>query len=95
MSRSNLCSKRGSCKFDLDTRKPHCYCQRGWTGYSCNEKGDNKAEGFTNTTIILAVVFVLLILVEMGVVMMWNKVKRLRLDPAAYAAFTANAEDLA
>ena len=93
--RSSLCGQRGLCKFDLDTHKPHCYCQKGWTGYSCNEQGDNKAEGFTNTTLILAVILILLIFVELGVIMMWDKVKRLRLDPAAYSAFTATADDLA
>lgn len=92
--RGSLCGKRGVCKFDLDTRKPHCYCQKGYTGYACNEKGENKAEGFTNTTLILLVVFVMLIVVEIAIILMWNKVKRLRLDPSAYTNFTA-ADELA
>ena len=55
--RSSLCGQRGLCKFDLYTHKPHCYCQKGWTGYSCNEQGDNKAEGFTNTTLSFLLLF--------------------------------------
>ena len=89
-----LCAKRGKCKFDKDTGKPHCYCQQGWTGFACNERGENSAEGFTNTTLIMIVVLVLLILVELGIILMWNKVKRLRLDPSAYANFAA-ADELA
>ena len=92
--RGSLCGKRGVCKFDLDTRAPHCYCQKGYTGYACNEKGENKAEGFTNTTLIFLVVLVMLLLVELAIIMMWNKVKRLRLDPNAYANFAA-ADELA
>ena len=94
MYRGRLCAARGLCKFDQDTLKPHCYCQVGYTGYSCTEKGDNKSEGFTNTTLILLVVLVLLLMVEGGVILMWNKVKRLRLDPSAYTHF-ANADELA
>ncbi|KAK8832059.1 hypothetical protein WA577_005155 [Blastocystis sp. JDR] len=66
LSRGLLCGKRGLCKFDLDTRKPHCYCQKGFTGYSCSDRGDNKAEGFTNTTFLLAGVLGMLVLVELA-----------------------------
>lgn len=93
-SRGMLCGKRGVCRFDMDTRKPHCYCQKGYTGYACNEKGENKAEGFTNTTLILLVVFVMLVVMEIAIVLMWDKVKRLRLDPSAYTNF-ATADELA
>ena len=89
-----LCGGRGKCKFDTETREPHCYCQKGWTGYACNERGENSAEGFTNTTLVLVVVLVLLVFVELGVFLMWDKVKRLRLDPSAYANFAA-ADELA
>lgn len=89
-----LCAKRGKCKFDTETREPHCYCQKGWTGYACNERGENSAEGFTNTTLLLVIVLVLLVFVELGVILMWDKVKRLRLDPSAYANFAA-ADELA
>ena len=75
-------------------REPHCYCQQGYTGFACTERGENSAEGFTTTTLLLVVVLVLLVLVEMGVILMWNKVKRLRLDPSAYANFAA-ADELA
>ena len=36
----------------------------------------------------------MLVLVELAVIMMWGKVKRLRLDPSAYTNF-ATADELA
>lgn len=66
----------------------------GIHGYACNEKGENKAEGFTNTTLILLIVFVILVVMEIAIVLMWDKIKRLRLDPSAYTNF-ATADELA
>ncbi|KAK8810730.1 hypothetical protein WA158_007305 [Blastocystis sp. Blastoise] len=79
-----LCGGNGVCKFDKDTRSPHCYCYSGYWGSSCMNEGEEQAEGFTETTWALVVVFCFLVLTELGVLCMWKRVSGLRLDPAAY-----------
>lgn len=78
----------------MDTLQGSLLLPEGIHGLRRNEKGENKAEGFTNTTLILLIVFVILVVMEIAIVLMWDKIKRLRLDPSAYTNF-ATADELA
>ncbi|KAK8791075.1 hypothetical protein WA158_005706 [Blastocystis sp. Blastoise] len=82
VSKNRLCGGNGVCRFDTDTRKSHCYCNTGYKGYACDPAEPLK---MNTTTIILCVVSAFLVIVEIGIFIMWKKVKSLRLDPAAYA----------
>ena len=79
-----LCGGNGVCKLDKDAQAPQCYCYSGFWGTACANEGEQTPEGFTTTTWALVVVFVFLLLAELVIVCMWNKISSLRLDPNAY-----------
>eukprot|EP01029_Cantina_marsupialis_P018707 TRINITY_DN4308_c0_g1_i1.p1 TRINITY_DN4308_c0_g1~~TRINITY_DN4308_c0_g1_i1.p1 ORF type:complete len:305 (+),score=85.64 TRINITY_DN4308_c0_g1_i1:35-949(+) len=86
MADRRLCGGNGFCDYDTDLVSPKCFCERGHFGASCT---DEKSSNGDNSNILLVFIFIMLCGVVGACVVMWLKVKKLRLDPNAYYSLLA------
>lgn len=40
ITKKGLCNSHGHCAYDKSRKEPYCYCNTGYSGASCNVKGD-------------------------------------------------------
>lgn len=62
ISNRHLCGNQGSCHFDKDSKRAHCYCNEGYYGKDCSYKG-NQTTNMGATEYILLVLFIFEILI--------------------------------
>jgi hypothetical protein len=93
VDKRQLCGGKGACRFDRDLQAPRCFCSSGWGGEACADKVASLAAGVAVSVafIMLCLFTCVLICVLIGVVLMWLKVRTLRLDPRAYASLDEDA----
>lgn len=62
ISNRHLCGNQGSCHFDKDSRRAHCYCNEGYYGKDCSYHG-NETTNMGATEYVLLVLFIFEILI--------------------------------
>jgi|TARA_B110000208_G_C11715575_1_gene410940 hypothetical protein len=88
VSDRKLCAGNGACRFDRDLKAPRCFCSSGYGGAACATRVQSvsSAVAVSVAFVMLCLFTCVLICVLIGVVLMWLKVRTLRLDPRAYAS---------
>lgn len=89
---TKVCSRNGVCGFDRSISKSRCFCNPGFHGFDCSQTPDHSS-GISTAAAVLIFVCVLLIVVLGGLVHVWRKISKLRLDPAAYSMLRGGQED--
>jgi len=80
-----VCGGQGVCGYDSVLESARCYCDSGYAGSGCQTKSSSSGGGVPGETIALAFVCLLLTAVIGLLAYMWNKLRRLQLDPDAYS----------
>lgn len=90
----NLCANHGVCDYDAVLGSPRCFCNNGYTGASCDQVATlpvAPSKGLTAVGGVLIAVSLLLVVTLAFLVVIWRRVKSLRLDPTAYSALQGEA----
>jgi hypothetical protein len=84
----HLCNQKGACRYDSDLGAPRCFCSDGWGGNACSQRVAKASAGVVVSLIfvMLCLFTLILVCVLIAVVLMWLKVRTLRLDPREYAS---------
>ena len=87
-----LCNNRGVCRYDRTLGASRCFCSEGWTGNDCgSDISSSSSSSDAATTGVLVFVSILLAVLIAGLIVMWMKIRGLRLDPQAYASLSGGA----
>lgn len=88
---TQLCSGHGVCGYNTDAGLSQCYCYNGWGGSLCGS-AVSSSSGMGVEGIMLIVVCIALALVLAAVGFMLLKLRRLNVNPAAYAELQGKCE---
>jgi len=80
-----VCGGTGVCGYDTGLETARCFCDIGYEGSNCQSHSSSSSGGVNGETIALVFVCLLLALVIALLAYMWNKLRRLQLDPDAYS----------
>jgi len=87
-----LCNNRGVCRYDRTQKRSRCFCSEGWSGDDCGtDVVASSSSSDAATTGVLIFVSILLAVLIAGLIVMWMKIRGLRLDPQAYASLSGGA----
>lgn len=81
-----VCSDHGECGYDKQQKVARCFCESGHYGLDCSED-TIWTDGDTGVLVFLSILLVALLgAVGTFTVLVWRRVKGLRLDPEAYSS---------
>lgn len=78
---NGLCNSHGHCAYDYHAKKSYCYCNSGYSGAACDQKGSGSSDTYDGYSVQLGLLITLLILalgLTGGVVFMAYKVAEFR-----------------
>ena len=81
MTGNGLCNSHGHCAYDYHAKKSYCYCNSGYSGAACDQKGSGSSDTYDGYSVQLGLLITLLILalgLTGGVVFMAYKVAEFR-----------------
>lgn len=61
MTSHGLCNSHGHCAFDPIKKKSYCFCNKGYSGDSC-QKGEEKSDSYDGYSVQVALLVVLLLI---------------------------------
>lgn len=57
-----MCNSHGHCAFDPSSRKPHCYCNSGYTGDACDQSVTHQSSSTSAVDAQIGLMVILLII---------------------------------
>ena len=81
-----LCGANGECGYDKTSQTPRCFCKSGFYGSTCTDTTIWVPADTAGLATLSVIIVALAITIAVFTVMVWRRVKSLRLDPEAYSS---------
>jgi len=90
-----LCNNKGVCRFDTDLGQARCFCSEGYEGNACQGASASSSVAMTPVAVTLVIILSFMTIFLVGllvvIILLWFKIKSLRLDPTAYTSLAGMA----
>ena len=90
---NTLCNGQGVCGYDNDAQKARCFCNTGFEGDDCLTV-TQPSSGMSIETVFLIIMVILITVAMFAAGYMVYRLRRLTIDPAAYAELSHRFNEL-